>query len=225
MSVDAFTGRAQDYTNARPGYTDEVIEYIGKLVPADAVFVEVGAGTGKFTELLARQGYKIFAVEPNTDMREQLAITLASFPDVKIVAGSAEVTTLPDNSVDVIVSAQALNWFDIDAFRIESQRIGKSNPMVISVYNYNPSEEHGISRYKKSTAALYSTPIIREFSNPICFTQDKWLQYFFSMAGVPNISDPNYYAYSADLNKRFDCECVDGVLCLNLITCVYSEKL
>ena len=92
MNTDAFTNRAQAYTKARPGYPDEAIEYIRTLVPQRAIFADVGAGTGKFTELIARHGYEVFAVEPNADMLEQLAITLAPFPNTKIFDGTAEAT-------------------------------------------------------------------------------------------------------------------------------------
>ena len=53
MNTEAFTGKAQAYTNARPGYPDEATEYICSLVKPDAVFADVGAGTGKFTSLIA----------------------------------------------------------------------------------------------------------------------------------------------------------------------------
>jgi len=97
-----FTGKAEAYAKARPGYPDEAIDYISRLVPQDAVFADAGAGTGKLTELLAQKEYTVFAVEPNTDMREQLAFTLMSYKNAKIVVGSAEATTLPDHSIDVI---------------------------------------------------------------------------------------------------------------------------
>jgi len=197
MNIEAFTGRAEAYVKARPGYPDEAIEYIRKLVPPDAVFADIGAGTGKFTELLARYGYKIFAVEPNADMREQLTITLSQFPNTKIFDGTAEATKLPDKSVDVITCAQVLNRVDIDAFRAECQRIGKPNPIVITLFNYT----HGVGNYKKSTGDFYKNPVVREFPNPVFFTRDKWLLYFSSMEGVPLPSDSGYEEYTAELNE------------------------
>jgi len=84
MNTENFSGKAQAYAAARPGYPDEAIEYIRSLVRQDAVFADVGAGTGKFTELIARHGYEVFAVEPNDDMRKQLEITLKPYINVKI---------------------------------------------------------------------------------------------------------------------------------------------
>ena len=224
INKEAFTGRAQAYTKARPSYPKEVMEYINKIIPPDAVVADIGAGTGKFTELLAKCGYEVFAIEPNADMLEQLAITLKTFPNTKIAAASAEDTTLPDDSVDVITCAQTLNRVDIDAFRSECQRIGKNNPVVISLYNYKQGEDV-ISHYKKSTEAFYQNPLVQEFPNPVFFTRDKWLQYFASMEGVPLESDAEYEKHIAEINEIFDRDNVKGVLQLNLVTAVYSEKL
>ena len=97
MNTEVFTGKARAYANARPSYPDDAIRYIHEIIPKGAVIAEIGAGTGKFTELLARYGYEIYAVEPNEDMRKQLAVTLALLPNAKIISGTAEATTLLDN--------------------------------------------------------------------------------------------------------------------------------
>jgi len=227
MNIEAFTGRAEAYVQARPGYSDEALEYIRKIVPSGAIFADVGAGTGIFTILLARYGCEVFAVEPNTDMREQLVLTLDTFPKVKIVNGTAEATTLADHSVDVITNAQSLNRFDLDKFRAECLRIGKSNPIVITVYNDDEikGDYKGSPRYKKSTGAFYRNPAMRTFPNPLFFTRDKWLMYYLSMEGVPQKGDAGYDAYTAELNERFDRDSIDGVLRLNQVTVVYSEVL
>ncbi len=94
MNIENFTGRAEAYVIGRPGYPEVAIEYICSLVPKDAVFADIGAGTGKFTVELAKRGCSVFAIEPNADMRRQLAITLAPFPNVKIMDGTAEATTI-----------------------------------------------------------------------------------------------------------------------------------
>jgi len=227
MNIEAFTGRAEAYVQARPGYSDEAMEYIRKLVPPGAVFADIGAGTGIFTVLLARYGCEVFAVEPNADMREQLAITLASFPKAKVVDGTAEATTLADHSVDVITNAQVLNRFDLDKFRAECLRIGKPNPIVITAYNDDEikGDYKGSPRYEKSTGAFDRNPAMRIFPNPLFFTRDKWLLYYLSMEGVPQKGDAGYDAYTAELNERFDRDSIDGVLRLNQVTVVYSEVL
>ncbi|MDR0294063.1 MAG: hypothetical protein LBH95_07930 [Oscillospiraceae bacterium] len=49
MNTDLFTGKAQAYASARPGYPDKAMAYIRSLCPPGAVFADIGAGTGKFT--------------------------------------------------------------------------------------------------------------------------------------------------------------------------------
>ena len=66
MNIEAFTGRAEAYAKAHPGYSDEAIEYIiHKLVVPDAIIADIGAGTGIFTSLLARYGYDTYTAELN----------------------------------------------------------------------------------------------------------------------------------------------------------------
>jgi len=227
MNIEAFTGRAEAYVKARPGYSDEAMEYIRKIVPPRAVFADVGAGTGIFTALLARYGCEIYAVEPNADMREQLIVTLVPYPKAKIVDGTAEATTLADHSVDVITNAQALNRFDLDKFRAECLRIGKKNPLIVSVYNDNKENGayKGTTRYKKSTEAFYTEPSVREFPNQQFYTREKWLLVHSSMEGVPQKGDAGYDTYTAELNETFDRDSVDGILRLDLVTVVYSERI
>ena len=219
-----FSGKAEAYAKARPGYPEEAIEYIASLVPANAVFADIGAGTGKFTECLARRGFKVFAIEPNADMREQLAVTLNPYPNAEIVAGTAEVTTIPNNSVDVITCAQALHWFDPGAFRTECRRIGKSGVLVIAVYNNTPGGS-STTHSKLSTDTFFINPIVCEFPNPIFYTREKWLEYMTSHSHDPLPSDPRYNAHIAEMNVIFDCENMDGLLKRDVITKVYSERV
>lgn len=46
MSIDNFTNRAEAYAKGRPGYTDEAVKKIIELAPENAVFADIGAGTG-----------------------------------------------------------------------------------------------------------------------------------------------------------------------------------
>jgi len=224
MNTELFTGKAQVYAKARPGYPDAAMEYIRELVKPNAIFADIGAGTGKFTVLLARYGYRIFAVEPNADMREQLAVTLAPFPNAKIINGTAEVTTLPGGSVDVITCAQALHWFDPDAFRAECQRIGSPGVLVIVVYN-NTLGGGSITHSKESTEIFFNNPAVREFPNPISFTRQGWLQYMTSHSHDPLPRDPGYDAHIAEIKMIFDRENADGLLYRDVVTKVYSELL
>ena len=224
MNTEIFTGKAEAYAKARPGYPDAAIDYIVGLVPHDAIFADVGAGTGKFTELLAKKGYPIFAVEPNADMQEQLAVTLSSYPNAKPIAGSAEATTLPDNSVDVITCAQALHWFDPNAFWNECRRISKPDSIVIAIYNNTPGGS-SIAHSKLSTDVFFKKPTMREFPNPIFYTREKWLAYMTSHSHDPLPSDLNYAEHIAEMNAVFDRENVDGFLRRDVITKIYSERV
>ncbi len=222
MNTEKFTGKAEAYTKARPSYPEIAIDYIASLAPEGAVFADVGAGTGKLTELIARRGYTVLAVEPNADMREQLAITLQPYPNAKIIVGTAEATTITDNSVDVIICAQALHWFDPDLFRAECKRIGKPGALAIAVYNNTPSN-NSITHSKTSTEAFFKKHTTKEFPNPIFYTRERGLAFMTSHSHDPLPTDANYAEHIAEMNKVFDRESVDGLLRRDVVTTVYSE--
>jgi ubiquinone/menaquinone biosynthesis C-methylase UbiE len=223
-NTEIFSGKAETYAAARPGYPEEAIDYIISLVPHDSVYADIGAGTGKFTECLARRGVRLSAVEPNADMRVQLEATLMPYTNAKIFSGTAEQTTLPDNSVDVIIIAQALHWFDFDKFRTECRRIGKRGAIVIAVYNNTPGGS-SIAYSKNSTDEFFNNPTVAEFPNPIYYTRESWINYRLSHSDDPLPTDSNYFTHIKEVNMQFDNENVDGMLKREVVTAVYHEVL
>jgi SAM-dependent methyltransferase len=95
----------------------------------------VGSGTGIFSRLLLAAGAEVWAVEPNAAMRAAAETTLGGDPRFHSVAASAEDTTLPDGSMDLVVAAQALHWFDMEAARAEFARILRPRGKVAVVFN------------------------------------------------------------------------------------------
>ena len=107
VHASSFGAAADSYQRGRPDYPRSVVEW---LVPRHARSVlDLGAGTGKLTRLLAGSIPNVTAVEPSRAMREQLA---AAVPGAVVIAGTAEEIPLPGASVDAVVVAQAWHWFD-----------------------------------------------------------------------------------------------------------------
>jgi putative methyltransferase len=97
------------------------------VVPAPALptssaplrVADIGAGTGKMSELLARAGAVVDAVEPSEAMRAQAS----SIPGVTWHGGVAEDTGLPDGAFDIVVFAQSWHWVDSELAGREAARI------------------------------------------------------------------------------------------------------
>lgn len=224
MSLDNFTHRAAAYAKGRPGYPKEAIDKIIKLASPKTVFADIGAGTGKLTVEIAKQGYKVYAVEPNEDMRTQLALTLAPFDNAELITGTAEATSLPDQCVDVLTIAHALHWFDPRAFRKECYRIVKPGGFIIAIYNHVPGKEM-TDFCRQAVDAFFTDPIIWTFDNPINYNRDTWLAYIESQDDSVLPNEPGYDAFIKDLNAVFDRDSVNGMICCDRLTRVYVEKI
>src|SRR5437667_1466655 len=108
-----FSSRVEDYVRFRPSYPWEIVIVLREkceLSPASIV-ADIGSGTGIFTRLLLENGNRVFAVEPNAEMRRAGEEYLSGYPGLTSITGTAEATTLPTSSVDLITSAQAAHWF------------------------------------------------------------------------------------------------------------------
>ncbi|WP_338586845.1 class I SAM-dependent methyltransferase [Paenibacillus sp. Y5S-9] len=134
---ERFTSRVDSYLKYRPSYPKEAIDYLYDIVGlrANSTISDIGSGTGIISKLLLERGSYVVAVEPNQAMREAAEQMLESDPQFQSIAGSAESTGLPDQSVDFIVCAQAFHWFDRSAAQIEFRRILRPGGRVILIWN------------------------------------------------------------------------------------------
>lgn len=108
-----FTDKADDYAKFRPSYPDAAVRWLKSKIFAECV-VDIGAGTGIFTQVLLKYFTNVSAIEPNAQMREKFKNFL---PDILCLAASGEATGLADNSVDLITVAQAFHWLDAEKFK------------------------------------------------------------------------------------------------------------
>jgi ubiquinone/menaquinone biosynthesis C-methylase UbiE len=103
---------------------------------SEQAIADVGSGTGFLSERFLQNGNRVYAVEPNPEMRTAGEQLLAHYPTFISVAGTAEATTLPDQSVEFVTAGQAFHWFDAAAARQEFLRILRPGGWVVLVWNY-----------------------------------------------------------------------------------------
>ncbi|HTH83720.1 MAG TPA: class I SAM-dependent methyltransferase [Mucilaginibacter sp.] len=132
-----FSNKVKDYIKYRPSYPDEAIDFLAHeaKLSANSVIADVGSGTGIFTQLLLAKGYTVYAVEPNQPMREAADKQLKNDTNFHSVNGTAEESTLPDYSIDLVVCAQAFHWFDQLQTKAEFKRILKPKGLVALIWN------------------------------------------------------------------------------------------
>lgn len=132
-AIDRFSSRAEAYAASRPSYPPEAIAIMFKDVNTEASLsvADLGAGTGISSRLIADAGFRVWAIEPNAGMRSQAR------EDSRIVwvDGTAESTTLDDDSVDIVAAFQAWHWFDAQAAVVEARRIARRGGRLVVVYN------------------------------------------------------------------------------------------
>jgi SAM-dependent methyltransferase len=136
--TDRFTGRVESYRRFRPTYPPAIVDLLRRecaLTPHSAI-ADIAAGTGILTELLLKEGLAVTAIEPNQEMRAACATLQPQYPKLKILAGTAEATTLPDRSIDLITVAQAMHWFDLEKARAEFARILRPGAWCAILYNH-----------------------------------------------------------------------------------------
>lgn len=156
---DRYQNKAQHYSFSRPTYPKELIKYLNDREDLQSYIcaADIGAGTGIFTKLLLDNEHKVYAVEPSGDMRDKLNKLKHDYTDIEIINGTAENTGIKDKSIDLIVSAQSLHWFDLQKAKIEFKRILKDRNLCLFIWNERTSTNNSF------TSAYES--LIHEFVN------------------------------------------------------------
>lgn len=126
-----FTTVAREYADFRPGYPPELFEWLARVSPAHAAVWDAGCGSGQASAALA----ELFSIVHATDVAAEQIAAAKPHPRIRYAVAPAEACGLPDASVDLVTVAQALHWFDVEAFYAEARRVARPEALLV-VWNY-----------------------------------------------------------------------------------------
>ncbi|MGH3651201.1 MAG: class I SAM-dependent methyltransferase [Acidimicrobiia bacterium] len=107
--AQVFGRDAAAYERSRPGYPAEAISHLTGLVDARHA-VEIGAGTGKATQDVARPGLDLTCLEPSAEMAALLEAR--GLPGVSVAVTTFEDWEGASGPVELLYAAQSWHWVD-----------------------------------------------------------------------------------------------------------------
>jgi ubiquinone/menaquinone biosynthesis C-methylase UbiE len=229
-----FSNRVDDYIRYRPGYPPELMVWLGKTIglsPAWTV-ADVGSGTGLLSLRFLENENVVYGVEPNAAMRAAAERAFAHNDRFVSVAGSAEATTLPDQSIDLMTAGQAFHWFKVDETRREWRRVLKPDGWALVVFNsrlvdatsfMRAYEQHlidhaidyqGVDHRRglpERLRAFFADYRERQFHFTLHHQYDDVRGLSMSSSYVPAPGHPKHEKFFEQLRALFDAHAVDGV--------------
>ena len=228
MNETKFDGKGEIYAQFRPSYPQTCIDALFAHLhwTQDDVLADIGAGTGKLTQLLLEKGCTVYAVEPNSDMRRIAEEKLSALPKFLSVNGTAEHTALPPESVHGITAAQAFHWFDRTAFRKECQRILKPGGSVVLIWN-SRDESSALVQENDRINRLYRNGAYQtlQFDFPLYFDMQGFVGRNLSASYAPKPTDAAYNDYVAALQAVFGKYAENNRLCMPNFTQCYLGQV
>jgi SAM-dependent methyltransferase len=129
---DHFSKSSSAYRRYRPDYPPELYHFLSAIAPARELAWDCATGTGQAAKSLAGFFDKVIATDASSGQIENAVFDKR----IDYRVAHAEDSRLSSGSVNLVVVAQALHWFDINSFFCEAKRVLKDEG-VIAVWSYN----------------------------------------------------------------------------------------
>ncbi len=126
---DNFSSQSDQYAKFRPTYPSELFVYLNGLVATKKAAWDCGTGNGQVAFELAKTFEHVFA----TDISQAQLDHALRAKNITYSVQPAEKTDFEDGIFDLIIVAQAIHWFNFDAFYAEVRRTGKQNAFLAVV--------------------------------------------------------------------------------------------
>lgn len=141
--ADLFLKQAKQYSDTRPGYPQQLFDFISSKTPCHDVVWDVGTGSGQAATSLAST-YKSVIGTDTSNKQLEYAPKLPNIryectsPIISMSELEAKIGT--ESSIDLVTVAQALHWFDHDTFYNQVKWILKKPNGVIAAWCYTIPE-------------------------------------------------------------------------------------
>jgi SAM-dependent methyltransferase len=137
-SGDHFSGVAASYAEFRPTYPRELFELVASLAPRRGTVWECGAGSGQATIALAEFFDRVIA----TDISAEQIARAPAHPRIEWLVAPSEKAPIESGTIDLVAVAQALHWFDFEAFFAECRRVAAPGA-VLAAWTYGSPSMQG----------------------------------------------------------------------------------
>lgn len=165
---DHFSKQAADYAKFRPRYPQTLFEYLGTIAPSRHVAWDCATGNGQAAVGLA----SVFDLVIATDASETQIANAQSHERIHYRVGPAENSGIGSETIDLIMVAQALHWFDLDRFYAEARRVLKNNGVVAAsaynLLNVEPAIDLVVNRYYYEAVGPFWPPerkLVEQFAD------------------------------------------------------------
>lgn len=201
---DHFASDSTGYAAFRPSYPASLFKALANAAPTRTSAWDCGAGTGQASVALVEWLDEVLATDASAN---QIAHALAH-PRVTYGVARAEESGLPDASVSLITVAQALHWFDVDAFHAEATRVLVKNGVIaewtyglmivrsapavtrfvqdfdVAMHPYWPPERRFVDRHYQDFAFPFSPIALGDFAMHAEWTVEQLLGYLRTWSAV-----------------------------------------
>jgi SAM-dependent methyltransferase len=170
----SFGAVAAAYAEHRPDYPVDAVRWCVAPTGLDIGSLRVldlGAGTGKLTALLAELGAQVTAVEPDPAMLGELRRGL---PSVRALPGSAEEIPVTDASVDAVLCGQAMHWFDMSRALPEIARVLVPGGTLGGLWNSDDDRVPWVAGLQGSAGGAASPSLSRRRSEAVSFGPEQF---------------------------------------------------
>jgi ubiquinone/menaquinone biosynthesis C-methylase UbiE len=175
---DLFSSHASAYAQYRPTYPAQLYDLLRKLCKEKERAWDCGTGNGQVAGELAAFFDQVYATDISINQLSQAV----QKPNIHYTGQAAESTNFPDDHFDLVTVAQAVHWFDFDAFYSEVKRVLKPGaPIAIFGYGLFKANE----AFNEIIDHLYQDLVGPYWDEERRFLEEKYQTIPFPFEGIP----------------------------------------
>lgn len=180
---DHFSSLAERYARFRPSYPEALFDHLAGLPRRRRRAWDCATGSAQAATELTRHFEQVVASDASLDQLVNPRVTAPRRAGILRLRSLAEASALADASVDLVTVAQALHWFDVEAFWAEVGRLLAPGG-VVAVWCYQlltvtPAVDRVVERYYREVVGPYWPPERRHVEAgykdlPFPFDEQAW---------------------------------------------------
>lgn len=123
---DNFSSQSDQYAKYRPTYPPDFFDYLNAIMPGKQHAWDCGTGNGQVAYELAKTFEHVYA----TDISQSQIDNALRAHNITYSIQPAEKTNFENRLFDLIMTAQAIHWFDFERFYTEVRRTAKEHALL-----------------------------------------------------------------------------------------------